>query len=129
MFDELNRRLNYIQYTLRHRKEFKRVEKELLGHNTIRCLVHDLDKVILYLILGKNLTTKIYRRFAKHHIKSAKSKNDFIEMIIDWECSRFSKSDKPLNAYGTLYKFYPELEDKILPLLKELNLIMDSQEV
>lgn len=43
-------------------------------------------------------------------------------MLIDWECARFTKPDKPLNAYDTLYKFYLELEDKILPLLKEKGL-------
>ena len=34
-------------------------------------------------------------------------------MIIDWECARYTKPDKPLNAYDTLYKIYPELEEKI----------------
>lgn len=37
-----------ITYTLKHRKAFRQVEKQLLGHNTIRSLFHDLDKVILY---------------------------------------------------------------------------------
>lgn len=43
-------------------------------------------------------------------------------MVIDWECARYTKPDKPLNAYDTLYKYYPELEDKILPILKELKI-------
>ena len=43
-------------------------------------------------------------------------------MIIDWECARYTKPDKPLNAYDTLYKYYPQLEEKILPILKELKI-------
>lgn len=40
-----------IAYTIKHRKAFRRVEKELLGHNTLRGILHDLDKVFLYMIL------------------------------------------------------------------------------
>ena len=43
-------------------------------------------------------------------------------MIIDWECARYTKPDKQLNAYDTLYKFYPNLEKEILPILKEFKL-------
>jgi len=44
-------------------------------------------------------------------------------MIIDWECARYTKVDKPLNAYETLMKYYPEEVDNILPILKKLKLI------
>ena len=43
-------------------------------------------------------------------------------MVIDWECARYTKPDKLLNARETLYKFYPELESKIIPILEEFNL-------
>ena len=48
-------------------------------------------------------------------------------MIIDWECARYTKPDKPLNAYDTLYKFYPQLENEILPLLNRFNLCNESE--
>ena len=32
------------------------------------------------------------------------------------------KPDKPLNARETLAKFYPELTDKVLPVIEELGL-------
>lgn len=54
--------------------------------------------------------------------RRAKTYDDFVQMVIDWECARFTKPDKPLNAYDTLYKFYPHLEKKILPILKKFNL-------
>ena len=112
-----------IMYTKEHRKAFKKIEKEVLGHNTWRSLVHDLDKVILYNILPHRKVKEIHRKYARHHDNNIKkTKNDYIEMIVDWECARFTKPDKPLNAYDTLYTFYPHLEKEILPLLKKYNL-------
>lgn len=113
-----------IRYTQEHRKAYKKVEKELLGHNTWKSLVHDFDKVILYNVWPHSRVKNFHRNTARHHIESKwkKTRADYIDMIIDWECARYTKPDKPLNAYDTLYKFYPQLEDKILPLLRKFNL-------
>ncbi len=112
-----------IRYTEEHRKAFRKIEKEVLGRNTWRCLVHDLDKMILYNIWPHSKVKEFHRRTARHHDnKIKKTTSDYIEMIIDWECARYTKPDKPLNAYDTLYKFYPNLEMEILPLLKRFNL-------
>ena len=113
--------MNSIKYTLEHRKAFLMIEKKLLGKNTIRGLSHDFDKVFLKLIFDKNVVQKIHRNFSRHH-KRARTKADYIQMIIDWECARFTKPDKPLNAKETLYKYYPELIAVIEPLLTELGL-------
>lgn len=43
-------------------------------------------------------------------------------MVIDWECARFTKPDKPLNARQTLDKYYPHLKDKVLPVIEELGI-------
>lgn len=115
--------LGAIRYTQAHRKAYKKVEKELLGYNTWRSYIHDLDKVILYNFLPFEKVKKFHRNTARHHDnKIKKNKGDFIDMIIDWECARYTKPDKQLNAYDTLYKFYPNLEKQILPLLKKYNL-------
>lgn len=113
-----------IKYTKAHRKAYKKVEKELLGHNTWRSLLHDLDKVILYNIWPHKKVKEFHRSTARHHVenKIKKTRNDYIDMIIDWECARYTKPDKPLNAYDTLYKWYPDLEKQILPILEELNI-------
>ena len=84
--------------------------------------MHDLDKVVLYVIFGKKLASNIHRRYARHHERSAKTYEDYLEMVIDWECARYTKPDKPLNAYDTLYKYYPHLEEKIIPILEHLNI-------
>lgn len=120
--------LNAINYTKAHRKSYKNVEKQLLGHNTWRSLVHDLDKVILYNFLPFEKVKNFHRKTARHHKNNLKkNRNDYIDMIIDWECARFTKPDKPLNAYDTLYKFYPEFEEQILPILKEFKLDHHTQ--
>ena len=116
--------ISAITYTKDHRKAFKKIEKEILGYNTWRSIVHDLDKVILYNIWPHKKVKNFHRTTARHHVESKINKNrkDYIEMIVDWECARYTKPDKPLNAYDTLYKIYPELESIILPILKEFKL-------
>lgn len=111
-----------IKYTLNHRKAFRKLEKKLLGYNTFRSLFHDLDKVILYVFCDYKAAHNLHRKYSHHHILIAKTRNDYIHMVIDWECARYTKPDKPLNARETLYKFYPELESKVLPVLKEFSL-------
>lgn len=118
----MKERMKSILYTVRHRRAFLIVEKKLLGHNTIRGYFHDLDKVFLKLFLKKETAQKIHRKYSRHHARNASTKQDYIQMIIDWECARYTKPDKPLNAKETLFKFYPELAEKVLPILKEFNL-------
>ena len=108
--------LDYIKYTLRHKIAFLRVEKQLLGRNSLRGILHDLDKVFLYLFLEKEHVNKIHKK-RRHH--SPRTEKDLLEMMVDWECARYTKPDKPLNAEETLYKFYPHLEDVMLPLIRK----------
>lgn len=111
-----------IQYSLDHRIAFRKVEKQLLEHNTFRSLFHDLDKVILYHFFDYKKVHNWHRNHARHHVVKAKTHNDYVQMVIDWECARYTKPDKPLNARETLDKFYPELTDKVLPIIEELGL-------
>ena len=65
----------------------------------------------------------MHRNSSSHHENELeKSDVDYIEMVLDWESARYTKSDKPLNAYDTLYKYYPNMEEKILPILKEFGI-------
>lgn len=117
----MKNRFTQMAYTMRHRKAFRETEKNLFGSISFRSYFHDLDKVFLYPILGIKRTHNIHRKFSHHH-NAAKTYSDFKAMVIDWECARFTKPDKPLNAYDTLYKYYPERESDILPILKNLGL-------
>ena len=116
-----------IRYSLEHRKAFLALEKKLLGKNTIRGYLHDVDKIILYHFFPTEFVHTCHQWWSKHHEHRAKTHTDFVQMVIDWECARFTKPDKPLDAYDTLYKFYPHLEKKILPILKELNIAHDNR--
>lgn len=111
-----------IKYSMDHRKAFRKVEKQLLGHNTVRSLFHDLDKVILYHFFDYKKVHNWHRNHAKHHAKCAKTHGDYVQMVIDWECARFTKPDKPLSARETLDKYFPNLKDKVLPIIEELGL-------
>lgn len=111
-----------IHYTLAHRKAFRKVEKQLLGHNTIRGFLHDLDKVFLYMVFEYKKVHDFHRKHSRHHMLKAHTHADYVQAVIDWECSRFTKPDKPLNARETLEKYYPEHASKILPVIQELGL-------
>ena len=77
----------------------------------------------MYLFYEKEDASNIHRDLMSHHQnKIAKDKLDYMEMVLDWESARYTKPDKPLNAYDTLYRFYPGLEEHILPILKELGI-------
>ena len=121
---DLKKRFAKISYTIRHKKAFLEVEKKLRGKNTWRGYLHDIDKPFLYLSLWIKFENiqKIHRKHNKHHVRNnlTKTKEDLIDTIIDWECARITKPDKPLNAYETLLKFYPDKKDEFLPLIREL---------
>lgn len=114
----------HIPYTIKHYKCFFKTEKRIIGK--YKHIFHDLDKVLLYIFVpyfGIEKINNIHRKFNKHHptfkyknniIFKSNLKIDWIEAIIDWECARFTKPDKPLNAYETLTKFYPKYKDYVL---------------
>lgn len=114
--------IDRIKYIMAHRKAFRRVEKELLGYNTFRSLFHDLDKVFLYPLFDYKTVHNFHRKHSRHHSIKARTHSDFVQMVIDWECARYTKPDKPLNARQTLLKYYIELGGIILPILDELKL-------
>ena len=125
----------YCQYTWLHRRALmyyiqdnrfltEEERKELLD----RAMIHDMDKMTLYLFWNKQDASDYHRSTAGHHLKGTwqtdTSKYDILESIFDMECAALTKSDKPLNAYDTVMHFYPELSDLFLPELKRLH--MDS---
>lgn len=109
-----------IKYTLKHKAAFLQVEKELLGKNTIRGYLHDLDKVILYLFLPYSTVKHIHKRYSRHH-GMAKTHADYVQKLIDWECARYSKDDKQMSAREYI-KVRPELKEIMLPILEEFGL-------
>ena len=124
----------HIPYTFKHYLAFRKVEKELLGHH--RYWHHDCDKLILYMFcpwLGVRKIHRIHQKFNSHHLNwhdkygiehQKKAYDiDFVEAIIDWECARLTKKDKPLNAYDTMFNYYSQYQHFVFPMLEELKLI------
>ncbi len=131
MNDKLKKLTNSIKfrwhlclYTLKHKKAFLEVEKKFRGKNTINGYLHDIEKPLLYLFcfwMNPQDIHKFHKQHNRHHVNNnlKKSYNDLVDTIIDWECARITKSDKPLNAYETLIKYYPEHTSTYLPIIKQ----------
>ena len=78
-------------------------------------LFHDIEKPWLMLLWRDyKRVQKYHRTHNRHHLEYDGNKiYDFEAMIIDWECSRFTKSAAQLNArqeYEALVSRHPELE-------------------
>lgn len=108
-------RIQEVIYISKHRKQVQRIAKKL-GYSFP---FHDFHKMINVLLFGDKIATKLHRKFSKHHLQNNDIKNK-IEAAIDWESARFTKPDKPLNAYQTWKKYYSQVD--MLPTLKLLKL-------
>ena len=96
-----------IKRTLIHYFYFMKTQKEILGYYKYK--FHDLDKLLMYIFLpflGTDLIKRIHKRFNRHHIIDYKdqSKCNYEEAILDWECARITKPDKPETARQNLEK-------------------------
>ena len=123
-------RIAEIKNIQKHRREVQRIAKEK-GYSFP---FHDFVKMINVLIFGDNIATKLHRRFSNHHVKATRFtylyvdndglfylnrdiKNK-IEAAIDWESARFTKPEKPLDAYDTWKKYYSDIDmEETLKLL------------
>ena len=103
----------------------------LLGVWKFKYLFHDIEKPFLMWMWKDYPRVRAWHRtHARHHWQyKGKKGYDFMAMVIDWECSRFTKKDAQMNAWETwLYdcKHHPEytkyLLQDILPILDRLHL-------
>ena len=117
--------LEKLIYTYEHRKIVEFLANKYMNDEELlkRIKMHDMDKMYLMLFYDSKTVSKTHRTISKHHDNELeKDYLDYVEMVLDWESARYTKPDKPLNAYDTLYKYYPHLEEKILPILKKFNI-------
>ena len=94
-------------------------------------LFHDIEKPWLMLFWGDyKRVQKFHREHNRHHLEYKGKKGfDFEAMVIDWECSRFTKAEAQATAReetGRLMTKYPEyanmLKTNILPILNRKEL-------
>lgn len=129
----------HIPYTAKHWVAFQKISIQYIHFPLF--IFHDVIKLCMFILfpfLGEECINYLHRKYNLHHftywegdtlIKKDLSKYPkwlrtlmILETIIDWECARFTKPDKPLNARDTLFKYYPEYVDYVLPVLNQLCL-------
>ena len=114
-----------LVYTFKHRKILNFLAKKYFDDPKVleRLKHHDMDKMYLLLFYEKKDIESYHRSMSSHHDNDIKKTElDYIEMVLDWESARYTKDDKPFNAYDTMCKFYPHLEKELLPILKKIGL-------
>ena len=96
-------------------------------------LLHDIEKPWLKLLWGDyKMVQRWHRKHNSHHLGyffTHNGKTDWQAMVIDWECSRFTKEASPLTAREEMeqkIKWNPYIKDilyaNMLPILNRLGL-------
>ena len=99
-----------FNYTLKHKIViFKLWKKYNTKVSLYRVIIHDLDKLLLVLLIGEKNSSKLHKKMARHH--NRKTKEDFYESYLDWASARYTKKDKPLDAIDTARQYYPDFLD------------------
>lgn len=104
MFDKSQR--SSFKYYFAHLCAFNMTALNL-GVWKFKYLFHDFEKPWL-MLLWKDYSRvqKWHRTHNRHHLEYAGGKvYDFEAMVIDWECSRFTKSQSPLTAKEEYEKY------------------------
>lgn len=66
-------------------------------------LFHDIEKPWLKLFLTYDRVQHMHRTLNNHHLQyKHPNRIDWEAMVIDWECSRFTKESAPLTARETM---------------------------
>lgn len=113
-------RIAEIKNIQKHRREVQRIAKEK-GYSFP---FHDFIKMINVFIFGDKIATRLHRKFSKHHDHKYFYKYktpdwlagvyrdipNKVEAAIDWESARFTKPEKPLDAFDTWKKYYSDID-------------------
>ena len=107
-------RIDEIKNTIKHRAVVQKIAKE----HGYSFPLHDFVKMINIAIFGDKIATKLHRAFSGHHVHDYADIHcnvyrdipNKIEAAIDWESARFTKPEKPLNAYQTWKKYYSDID-------------------
>lgn len=90
-----------FKYWFAHWAAFQMVALNL-GIWKPKYLFHDFEKPWLKLFLKYSTVQKFHRKNNRHHLSfKSPSRIDWVALVIDWECCRFTKAECPLNARET----------------------------
>lgn len=85
-----------FSYWFAHWRAFNELAREL-GVWKFRHLFHDLEKPFLRLFMDYRKVQEIHRRHNAHHLEYQGRRN-WLDMYLDWECSRYTKIASPRTA-------------------------------
>lgn len=94
-------------YTLYHKQAFMALTFDFYEVIVTPEILHDTDKLVLYGLIDYKNASGLHKDFSSHHYGSLAKEFYVEEAIIDYECARFTKPDKPLNAYETVMRLRP----------------------
>lgn len=114
----------FQKYTLYHKQAFLACSMELYDKRYVeyRHALHDTDKLVLYGMMHYKEASRLHKLTSRHHILNCKTQEDLEECVIDYECCRFTKGDKPENAYDWIKKRRPEYYGQMKPILLRFGL-------
>lgn len=96
-----------------------------LGHWKFKYLFHDIEKPWLKLLWKDYKKVQNWHRLHNsHHLEYKGNNYDWEAMIIDWECSRFTKIASPLTARGEYNRKIEKYNKQ--NKLRELELLMTN---
>ena len=103
-----------------------------LGCWKFKYLFHDIEKPWLMLFWKNYFRVQSYHRSnSKHHLEYEDfDKIDWEALVIDWECSRFTKNASPRNAYQEMLslkhlvspEFYKKIRSNMMPIILRYRL-------
>lgn len=116
-----NPNLEYVKHLILHRQAFSKVEHRTKYHGKFSNL-HDIDKVGIALVLGKEETKRLHKVLAEHHnVKWELGEERLVEKVIDWESCHYSKLGEPDTAYEYLMKYHEDKVELMKPIMEELD--------
>lgn len=118
-----NPNFDYVMHLIAHRDAFARIEAHTKYHGMFSN-THDIEKVGLALILGKDIAKQIHRKWADHHNIDWDNPDEMIlvEKILDYESAHYTKLNSQETAYEYVLSAHKDKLDVIKPVLEELNI-------
>ncbi len=100
----------------------------IIGAWKFKYLFHDIEKPWMKLFKPYKAVQKYHRTHASHHLDYGLihdwDKVDWEALVIDWECSRFTKTEAQRDAYETLEieisGKWADWKDEIYPRVKQV---------
>lgn len=125
---------DYCKYTYVHRKVIELLAKKYIKNKVDldevlrRVKIHDMDKMVLYLLWPKSQASEYHRAHVAHHMQNniSKDKYDLIEACLDYDSARYSKPDKPLPCKETIDTLFPEYKNILYPIMDYLGINEDN---